>query len=141
MTKILNETLQTVSGGTKADVLDTYYYPVSLRGRGQIGWAKYGIGLNLFVNYVGSYTNTIPITGQPQSKVSSWTTLDLGLTYVVPKTSSVFSGLRFAVNVQNLTDKDPPIVLTQAGSSYGAYDPSNANIFGRIFNFQVTKDF
>jgi iron complex outermembrane receptor protein len=141
VTKILNQTLQTVAGGAKEDVLDTYYYPVSLRGRGQVGWAKNGIGLNLFFNYIGSYTNTLPITGRPQSKVPAWTTLDLGVTYTVPKSSSVLGGLRFAVNIQNLTDKDPPIVLTQAGSNYGAFDPSNANIFGRIFNFQVTKDF
>lgn len=141
VTKILNQTLQTVAGGSRQDVLDTYYYPVSLRGRGQVGWSNGGLGLNLFFNYVGSYTNTIPITGSRQSKVPAWTTLDLGVTYAVPKSSSILGGLRFAVNVQNLTDKDPPIVLTQAGTNYGAYDPSNANIFGRIFSFQVTKDF
>jgi iron complex outermembrane receptor protein len=122
-------------------VLNTYYYPVSWRGRGQIGWSKSGIGANLFVNYVGSYTNTIPITGQPQTKVPSWTTLDLGLTYSIPKGSSVLSGLRFGLNIQNLANRNPHVVLTQAGNNYGAYDASNANIFGRIFSFQITKAF
>ncbi|WP_420139966.1 TonB-dependent receptor domain-containing protein [Sphingomonas sp.] len=141
VTKILNQTLQTVRGGPKTDVLNTYYYPVSWRGRGQIGWSKSGLGANLFVNYVGSYTNTIPITGQPQTKVPSWTTFDLGLTYSIPKGNSVLSGLRFGLNIQNLTNKDPHTVLTQSGNNYGAYDGSNANIFGRIFSFQITKAF
>lgn len=140
-TKILNQTLQPVAGATTADVLGTYYYPVSLRGRGQVGWNKEGFGANVFVNYVGSYTNTLPLTGRPRSKVPAWVTLDLGLSYAVPKGSSILSGLRLAVNVQNVTNEDPPIVLTRAGNNYGAYDPSNANVFGRIISLQVTKSF
>ncbi|RSV44171.1 TonB-dependent receptor [Sphingomonas sp. ABOLD] len=140
-TRILNQTLQTVAGGMTQDVLDTYYYPVSLRGRGQIGWNKSGFGVNLFVNYVGSYTNTIPLPGQPQSEVPSWTTADLGISYAVPKGGKLLGGLRLGLNVQNVTNEDPPIVLTRAGSNFGAYDPSNANILGRTFNFQITKSF
>lgn len=140
-TKILNQTLQPVAGAATVDVLGTYYYPVSLRGRAQVGWNKDGFGANAFVNYVGSYTNTLPLTGRPQSKVPAWVTLDLGLSYSVPKSSSILSGLRLSLNVQNVTNEDPPIVLTQAGNNYGAYDPSNANIFGRIFSLQATKSF
>ena len=50
-----------------------------------------------------------------------------------------FFGMR--LSLKNLTDKDPPIVLTQSGNNYGAYDPSNANVFGRIVGIQVTKAF
>ena len=141
VTKILNQTLQPVAGATTRDVLGTFYYPVSLRGRGQIGWNQGRLGANLFANYVGSYTNTLPLTGQPQSKVPSWTTFDLGLSYAIPRSSSLLGGLRFSLNIQNLTDKNPPIVLTQSGNNYGAYDPSNANVFGRIVSIQVTKAF
>lgn len=140
-TRILNQTLQTVAGGMNQRVLDTYYYPVSLRGRGQVGWSKSGFGVNLFVNYVGSYTNTIPLPNQPQSKVPSWTTADLGINYTVPKGKTLLGGLRLGLNVQNVTDEDPPIVLTRAGNNFGAYDASNANILGRVFNFQITKSF
>ena len=140
-TKILNHTLQPVAGAATADVLGTYYYPVSLRGRAQVGWNKDGFGANAYVNYVGSYTNTLPLTGRPQSEVPAWVTLDLGLSYAVPKSGSILSGLRLSVNVQNVTNEDPPTVLTQSGNNYGAYDPSNANVFGRIFSLQVTKSF
>lgn len=141
VTKILDQTLQTVPGAATTSVLDTYYYPVSLRGRAQLGWSHGRVGANLFATYVGSYTNTIPITGRPQTKVSSWTTVDLGLTYAIPKESGILGGVRLSANIQNIADRDPPVVLTQAGNNYGAYDPSNANIFGRIVTFQVTKAF
>lgn len=141
VTKILDQTLQTVPGGATISVLDTYYYPVSLRGRAQLGWSHGRIGANLFATYVGSYTNTIPITGRPQTKVPSWTTVDLGLTYAIPKDSGILGGVRLSANIQNIADRDPPLVLTQPGNNYGAYDPSNANIFGRIVTFQVTKVF
>jgi iron complex outermembrane receptor protein len=140
-TKILNQTIQPVAGAPETDVLDTFYYPVSLRGRGQIGWYRGRFGANLFINYVGSYTNTLPLTGQPQSKVPSWTTVDLGLRYEFPSEGAKFRSLRVAVNVQNLTNEDPPVALTQAGNSYGAFDPSNANIFGRIISLQLTSAF
>jgi len=140
-TKILNQTLQPVAGAATSDVLGTFYYPVSLRGRGQVGWNKGRFGANLFVNYVGSYTNTLPLSGRPPSKVPAWTTFDLGLNYVIPRGRSLLGGLRLSLNIQNITDKDPPTVLTQSGNNYGAYDPSNANIFGRIFSVQLTKAF
>ena len=141
VTKILNQSLQQVSGGAKQDVLDTYYYPVSLRGRGQLGWTLGRVGVNAFLNYTGSYDNTIPITGRPQTKVPSWKTLGVGITYSVPRSSGVLGGVRLSANFQNVTNEDPPLVLTQAGNNYGAYDPSNANIFGRIATFQLTKAF
>lgn len=140
-TKILNQTVETVEGSEEADVLDTYYYPVSLTGRGQIGWSLGRFSANLFVNYVGSYTNTLPLEGEPESEVPAWTTLDLGINYAIPMGEGPLGGLRLGVNVQNLTDEDPPLVLTEVGNSYGAYDPSNANILGRIISLQVTKQF
>jgi iron complex outermembrane receptor protein len=60
---------------------------------------------------------------------------------VIPRGGSLLGGLRLSLNIQNITDKDPPTVLTQSGNNYGAYDPSNANIFGRIFSVQLTKAF
>ena len=115
--------------------------PIGSRGRGSLGWTLGRFGLNAFFNYTGSYTNTIPITGRPQTKVPSWKTVDLGLTYSIPRSSGVLGGVRLSANIQNLTNEAPPLVLTQAGSNYGAFDPSNANIFGRIVTVQLTKAF
>lgn len=144
VTKILNQTVRMVEKGARKDVLDTYYYPVSLRGRSQVGWNNgSGLGANLFVNYVGSYTNTIPIGGVEEDKVKlpEQVTLDVGVNYSVPEDASIFGGYRLSVNVQNVTDKNPPVVLTQDGNNYSAYDASNANFFGRTVSVQLTKTF
>jgi iron complex outermembrane receptor protein len=143
VTKILDQKLAPVAGAPQVSVLDTYNYPVSLRARGQIGWSKGPWVVNLFVNYVGSYTNTVPLAGRPDSTVPAWATADIGVTYSVPKDFSVkwARNLRASVNVINFTDANPPVVLTQQGANYSAFDPSNANIFGRQITFQLTKDF
>jgi iron complex outermembrane receptor protein len=67
----------------------------------------------------------------------------LGLTYQITKDEgpSWSRGIRASLNVINLFDRDPPVVLTQAGSGYAAYDASNANVYGRYASFQITKDF
>jgi iron complex outermembrane receptor protein len=143
MTKILDDKLAPVAGAAQVSVLDTYNYPVSLRGRGQVGWSSGPWVVNLFINYVGSYTNTVPLAGRSDSTVPAWVTADFGITYSVPKDSQVkwLRGLRGSLNIQNFTDANPPLVLTQQGANYSAFDPSNANIFGREITFQLTKAF
>lgn len=144
LTKLLHQELTPVKGGTTAKVLDTFYYPVSLRGRGQVGWTKDGLGAQLFANYVGSYTNTIPYpAGSPSSRVHPWLTFDLSLSYQIGKDDapSLLRGLRASLQIINIADRDPPRVLTQAGNSYAAYDANNANIYGRYVTFSLTKAF
>lgn len=143
VTKILDQKLAPVAGAAEVSVLDTYNYPVSLRARGQIGWTQGPWGVNVFVNYVGSYLNTLPLAGRSASTVPGWTTADLGVTYQVPKDTSWtwLKGVRASVNVQNFTDANPPTVLTQSGSNYGTFDASNASIFGRTVTVQLTKAF
>ena len=99
--------------------------------------------MNLFVNYVGSYNNIVPLAGHPDSAVPAWVTADFGIAYSMPKDTQVkwARGLRASLNIQNVTDANPPVVLTQQGANHGAFDPSNANIFGRQITLQLTKDF
>lgn len=143
VTDILNDTQTPVPGGGEVSVLNTYNYPVSLRSRGQIGWAKGPFSATVFVNYVGSYLNTFPLPNTPSSKVPAWTTADLNLNYQVPKDSRLawMRGLRASLNIINFTDEDPPLVLTDNNNSYFAFDPNNANVFGRQFSFTLVKPF
>ncbi len=102
---------------------------------------------NLALNYVGSYTNDQPIrrytaTGQttdPISTVPSWTTFDLNVTYVIGDhfALSPLRQVRASVSIENLFNRDAPVVLT--GTE--AMDPANANPLGRIWTFQLTKSF
>ncbi len=128
------------------EALDTYGNQVSKRGRFGATLRNGDWTANVAANYVGSYLNnaTITVNGvkYPETKVPSWTTFDAGLAYSVPTSApSVLQGLRVAVNVQNITDKDPPIVLTTVGNAANAVDLNVHNIFGRIWSFELTKKF
>ncbi len=141
-TEILNlkQTLSPTSG--LLDVLDTLNNPVSRRTRGNVGLRRENVSLNLFVNYVGDYTNTAPITvagvRQPVAPIDSWTTFDANLSYFtsddMPKWAQ---GIRASLSVQNLLDEDPNTVLTGAV----AFDNQQANPYGRIYSFELTKSF
>lgn len=143
VTKILNNKVQASPNVAELDRLDELYYPISLRGRANLGWSKGSWSANLFVNYTGDYTNSVPLTVDGvvigKSKVPSWTTFDLGLSYMVPQTAGQawLRGVRASLNVQNVAGKDPPVVLT-TGS---AFDGNVHNVLGRVWSLQVTKSF
>ena len=142
VTKILHNKVQASPNVAKVDRLDELYYPVSLRGRANLGWNKGPWNANLFINYTGDYTNTTPLTVGGvvvgNTKVSSWTTFDVGLAYVVPADGPGWlKGVRTSLNIQNVTDKDPPVVLT-TGS---AFDGNVHNVLGRVWSLQITKSF
>lgn len=140
ITKILHNKVQASPSVAEVDRLDELYYPISLRGRANLGWSKGPWNANLFVNYTGDYTNSVPLTVNGVAvgggKVGSWTTFDAGLAYMA-QANGWLKGVRVALNVQNLADKDPPVVLT-TGS---AFDGNVHNVLGRVWSLQVTKSF
>jgi len=145
ITKILDATQTPVSGAAPVKAYNRIYYPVGLRARLNFGLTHGAWNTNLFVNDTGSYLNNVTITDRttnvqrPFQHVASHTTVDLGVAYIVPKDSGVswMRGLRASVNIQNLFDRNPPVVL----SGTSAYDAANADIYGRTTMLQLTKDF
>jgi iron complex outermembrane recepter protein len=136
---VLNDKITVVDGSTPIQVANTIGYPVKWRGRGNILWMSGPWSANLFVNYVGTYKNNQTFSGSVD-EVSDWTTFDAGATYQFGK-DVFWSGMkdvRLSLNVQNLFDRDPPVVIQ---SNYSGFDPHNANVFGRIVTLQLTKDF
>lgn len=122
--------------------LDTIGNQVSERGRASASLKHGDFSGMLAVNYVGSYVNnaTITVAGvkYPNTSIPAWTTVDAGLSYTVPESSAaMLQGLRFGLNIQNLADKDPPIVL----SGTNAVDLNNHNVFGRVWQFEISKKF
>ena len=146
-TKIFHNQTQPFVGQPFSSELGRILFPVSLRGRGNLGWFDGPFSVNLALNYVGSYTNDQPIiryttTGQktdPTSQVPAWTTFDLNVTYTIGGKFSFapLRQVRASVGIENLFDRNAPIVLT--GTE--AMDPANANPLGRIWTFQLTKTF
>ncbi|MBO9707342.1 MAG: TonB-dependent receptor [Caulobacter sp.] len=126
--------------------LDTYGNQISKRGRIGANLRNGDWSANIAANYIGSYLNnaTITVNGvkNPDTMVPSWTTFDAGFAYNVPGSApTALQGMRFAINIQNLTDKDPPIVLTQVGTAANAIDLNVHNVFGRVWSVEVTKKF
>jgi iron complex outermembrane recepter protein len=139
-TKILEDSQMLVAGVPEQSVLNTINYPVSLRGRADIGWSNGPWSVMLFGNYVGSYLNNTPLAGHPDQNVPSWITFDATISFTTPRDASAWwlKGVRGSISLVNMFNRNPPVVLT---STYSAFDASNANVFGREVTLQLTKSF
>ncbi|CCA90030.1 TonB-dependent receptor (plasmid) [Novosphingobium sp. PP1Y] len=142
-TKIISNKLQVVPGGAVLDALDVMNQPVSFRGIAGFSWSKGPIMLRPSLNVVGSYRNDLPITingvVQPINRVPSWTTVDLVGVLKIGEMLDLVNKVDLTVNVRNLLDRDPPVVIS-TNSGY-AFDNQNANPFGRIVSLQLTTKF
>jgi len=128
---------QAVSSTAPAtDVVATLGEPVRLRlrGRATAAWGPYSAAA--FVNFTGAYSN---LTVTPAQPVSSWTTLDMQLTYTVPIQTGWLHGVKLALDASNLLNAAPPFVINANGVSAVGYDSDNASPVGRRVALQLTK--
>ena len=72
-------------------------------------------------------------------KSASFTTVDVALRYATDRRDDAWSGMEFALSVDNAFDRDPP--LYQVGSPlYAApYDSTNYSAIGRFLSLSVSK--
>ena len=143
-TYVLNWKVGQVSGAPQVDLVNTFSYPLKFVARGEIGLTRGGFASTLFVNYRNGYDMPrifLPTGVAPAyEKVSSYTTLDLHVGYDFLNETGLFSKLSFAVDVQNLADKAPPLVLN--GGAYPIrFDPANASPYGRVVTLSLRKGF
>lgn len=122
------------SSAPLANVVSTSGYPVALRARGRIVGSFDRLGAAAFVNYTDAYRNT-GVT--PAEKVSSWTTIDLQLSYDITRLAGVGKSARLAVNATNLFDRAPPYVNNPTPFSAAGFDPENANPIGRLISIEL----
>jgi iron complex outermembrane receptor protein len=144
-TRILKNKVRVTALAAETDDLDRMNVPVSKRGRLGTAWNHGPWTANLALNYVGSYVNDLPITiagvTQPKATIPAWKTVDFGMSYSVARGAGLFAGVRMAINVQNLFDRDPPVVLSTNNNAAFAFDPQNANVLGRVISLQASKAF
>ncbi|WP_336951614.1 TonB-dependent receptor domain-containing protein [Sphingobium aromaticivastans] len=154
VTHVLLSKQTPVPGGAEISALDrintvTTNFPVSWKGRASLDWSLGAASAGATVNYIGSYTNDRPLVVNgvtlPVSKVPSWTTFDIrvGINYG-EDVDGWIRGLGFNITFVNVTNKNPPLVLSSVGAGgfdLGAFDGNNANPFGRRINLQLTKRF
>ena len=111
--------------------------PVDLRVRASAGLNRGAYGMFLALNYVDNYIDSY---STPASRMASWTTLDLNLSFdgSAPQAWSVLRGFRVGLSVANLLDRSPPKF---SGGTMGLlYDAFNANPVGRYASLQVTRN-
>jgi iron complex outermembrane receptor protein len=139
--KILNLERSLLPNSPLFDAIDTIGNQVSNRARGTASLTNGPWSANLSAIYVGSYLNNATITvggvKYPDTEIPSWTTFDLGFAWRSQDTEGYLAGTRASINIQNVADKDPPIVL----SGTSAVDLANHNVWGRVWTFEVTKRF
>lgn len=135
---------QVVASSPFIDRLGYNNTPIKWRARGSLGASWEGLSSNLFLNYSGSYINEQAVDPQGNAiadvKIDPYVTFDLNLSYELnrlPMLSGLTNSTRASVTVQNLFDKDPPLVITANGIFNAAY----SNPFGRTVTFQLTTSF
>ncbi|WP_296614663.1 TonB-dependent receptor [Sphingomonas sp.] len=105
------------------------------RFRANAGIGFSGARADVFVNHVRGYSNPL---STPVSWLSSWTTVDLSVSYEAPKADSRWlTGWRFSLNATNLFNTAPPQFLD--GVSGIAFDSANANGLGRQLTLRISK--
>lgn len=141
-TKVLNLDRSLLPGLPMVSALDVIGQQVSERGRFSLGLKSGPFSGNVAANYIGSYLNdqtpTVSGTKLPNQQVPSWTTFDLNLSFSPQTEDGLFSGTRFTVSARNVTDDDPPVVLTSVPT---AADINVHNVFGRIITLEISKEF
>ncbi|MEH0196311.1 TonB-dependent receptor [Caulobacter sp. CCNWLY153] len=119
-----------------AETRGTVGNPLRLRARMRAGWSQGGWDASAFVNFADGYRNQ---TVTPYEKVDAWTTLDLNIGYRFAADRVGLSGLRAALSIANLLDRDPPYVNLRTSTSGIGFDSDNASPIGRSIALQVTK--
>jgi iron complex outermembrane recepter protein len=121
-------------------LFDRIFTPARLRVRGGLSWASASISTALSGSYINSYENN---TLTPPVEIDDWITFDWHLQYDVGALNSgaLLRGLTVALDIQNLTDEDPPHVgvpPTLQALDFG-YDATNASAMGRFISLQISK--
>ncbi|MCW2388083.1 iron complex outermembrane receptor protein [Sphingobium sp. B11D3B] len=128
-------------------------FPLTFQARGQLGWRRdIGMGdlfASTFINFRNSYEidqAQLPVGVDPSyAKIGSYTTFDLTIGFDTGDRGGSWLTDNFSIvlSMQNVFDKDPPLVVNQAGLAGSAirFDPTYGSALGRVMQIQVGKRF
>jgi iron complex outermembrane receptor protein len=104
--------------------------------RGTAGWQEGDFSTQFALNYTGHYNTGYATTagGSSIQWVSPFVTVDWTGAWNLPATSGFAKNTRVQLNVYNLLDQAPPLVI-QAGG----YSPESASPIGRLIKLTLNK--
>jgi iron complex outermembrane receptor protein len=131
-------------GAQPASLLNTPFNPLRLRAKATVAWRLNEWSANARLNYTNSYENNIDpyCTSTGTCKISSWTTVDLGLSYQTSNRTDLLKNVRVALLANNVFNRPPPLVSGQIYENYFFnfnYDTVNANPFQRTLGITFLK--
>lgn len=107
------------------EYVDTIGNPLRFRARLESGWSSGPAQITGYLNYAGGYNNN---SVTPVQKIDQYATVDLSARYNLRNLVGAPRDLELTLDVQNMFDRLPPIVL----NGNLAFDPEVAGVLGRF---------
>lgn len=112
------------------EFVDQPGFPVDLRAVVGANWTHGPFMTNVSLRYVDDYATAAG------ARIGSWTTADLLVRWNAPVREGLLKNLSATLSVQNLLGTKPPFYDSFDGVGY---DPTNADVLGRIVAVQLNK--
>ncbi len=130
----LDSVQQTTAGEGFADLSGRLFNPARVHGRVGLVWDQGGLTASAFATHVGGVTDTTD-----GEKTASFTTFDTVVRYRADALGGMWSGVEFALSVQNLFDRRPPLYTPASPVLVPPYDSTNYSAIGRFASVQLAK--
>ncbi|MEO9216660.1 MAG: TonB-dependent receptor [Rhodanobacter sp.] len=130
----LDSTQQTTSTAPAYALSGTLFNPPKVSSRVGAVWKQGGFTASFFANYRSGVTNRID-----EVKSASFTTFDAALRYATGRRDDAWSGLEFALSLDNAFDRDPPLYRVRSPLYVAPYDSTNYSPIGRFLSLSVSK--
>lgn len=130
----LDSTQQTVPGTQAFALSGALFNPPKVSSRAGAVWKQGGFSASLFANYRSGVTNRVD-----HVKSASFTTFDAALRYATGERDDAWSGVEFALALDNAFDRNPPLYQVASPLYVAPYDSTNYSAIGRFVSLSVSK--
>lgn len=130
----LESTQHTLPSQAAYALAGTLFNPPRISSRAGAVWKQGGFTASAFANYKSGVTNRVDGV-----ESASFTTFDLSLRYATDTHGAMWSGLEFALSVDNVLDRDPPLYRVTSPLYVAPYDSTNYSAIGRFLSASVSK--
>jgi iron complex outermembrane recepter protein len=130
----LDSKQQSTPTGQTYALAGTLFNPPKVSSHVGAVWQRGGFSASLFANYRSGVTNRVD-----EVKSASFTTFDAALRYATGERGDAWSGLEFALSLDNALDRDPPLYRVTSPLYAAPYDSTNYSAIGRFLSLSVSK--